>query len=334
MAEKEADAEKETSEEKKADEEEKKDDEPAEDGGVCQYDVPDIETLDVEPDSTLLAKIEYKCTSFDVTMKDANQLLSYISGRPHAQRLKTKNLTEDPDIKEKLERLKELERPHRDKKREDKKESSKNRFKELLAKKKEERDAMTPAERAEADRLAKERKRAANNAPDQRPKKKPKNFKFEPVHCYITDTLLHTPSEVRNHFSSRAYWSKAADDPAMQDEETFKSRKHRLMCTRMHAMGIDPSDLGIRDDYSEDKTPYKCPVTEKTVYGYKELKAHMQSDEYAEAAIEYADGCDICGFKSEDQTEVLNHYLSQDHMARLHHLAYYGMDVSNYYIGV
>eukprot|EP00929_Paragymnodinium_shiwhaense_P006501 TRINITY_DN10_c1_g1_i1.p1 TRINITY_DN10_c1_g1~~TRINITY_DN10_c1_g1_i1.p1 ORF type:complete len:335 (+),score=102.73 TRINITY_DN10_c1_g1_i1:74-1078(+) len=310
-------------------------------GGVCQYEIPESDTLEVEADGSLLGKLEYKCTSFGLVMKNASQLLNYINGRAHTKKLEFNNLTEDPDIKEKLEKLMELEKPHKEKKGEE----GRNKFKELMEKKKAERAAMTPEERAQKAQEAKEKKAARIAAGEEPPRKKPKNMKFEPVNCYSTDTLLHTPHEVRAHFNSRAFWDKAqnfgcpmcgegsAEDAAFIAGDHWKTRKHRMNCTRIHAMGLEPGEFGIRDDYAEDKTPYKCPITNKWVRGYKELKELMQGDEYAELAIEYADGCDICAFKSDDQDKVLNHYLSTDHCKRLHHLAYYGMDVSNYYVG-
>lgn len=86
-------------------------------------------------------------------------------------------------------------------------------------------------------------------------------------------------------------------------------------------------------DDGDDKTPYKCGLTGKILRGYHEVKAHLQSDEFAEKAAEYEEGCALCGFKSDDKEEVLQHYMSMAHFKRLHHLAYYGMDVSNWYIG-
>lgn len=85
--------------------------------------------------------------------------------------------------------------------------------------------------------------------------------------------------------------------------------------------------------FEEDRTPYRCGALNKTLRGYEEVKAHMQSEEFAEKAKEFEEGCALCGFKSDDKQKVLEHYTSMGHFKRLHALAYFGMDISNWYVG-
>eukprot|EP00929_Paragymnodinium_shiwhaense_P028855 TRINITY_DN1665_c0_g1_i1.p1 TRINITY_DN1665_c0_g1~~TRINITY_DN1665_c0_g1_i1.p1 ORF type:complete len:424 (+),score=148.76 TRINITY_DN1665_c0_g1_i1:64-1335(+) len=337
--------------------------------GTAEYDLPSVEILDVEADAGLLKVLQYKCLACGVMQKDASALLAHVQGRSHSNRLKNKKLLDDETIVATLQDLMELEKPHRELKRQqiedklaeknaEKKGMTKEEWLEMMEKKKEERrlkieagEEVDPEEPDEGglrrgNRGGRGRKRGRDGRGDDRGGREPKLYKYDPVRCELFQIDLETPEQALEHLSSDEFHGKAdgygcaicaegtAEDPEFVNGEHWKSQHHREKCKRLWAMNLDPTRFGIRDDFADyDRTPYHCGVTNKIVHGYIELKEHLQSDEFAEKCIPFQDGCELCGFNSSDRLKVMQHYLSVPHFKRLHHLAFYGMDVSGYYIG-
>lgn len=230
---------------------------------VAKYTFPEESVLAVEANGGLLKTLWYTCSSTGVTVKDAGAMLAHVNGKLHQKKLSQANLVEDPKVFALLEKYIELEKPHRELKKQEQESKGKEYMQKIL----EMKESMTKEEYKEHQKQKRDEKRAriASGEEEPRPKR--------------TKTIIKT---------------------------------------------MEPW---------EDKTPYHCGATGKTLRGYKEVKEHMQSDEFSTAALEFLEGCAICGFKSDDKEKVLEHYLSMTHFKRLHHLAYYGMDVSNWYVG-